>query len=81
MKDTLQDIRTSYCGVFCLYLLYNLFNSKTDSGIVEERSVTGKTMQRLINELFYPSKDNGAQKNSQLLQEFVDEYDIAGTFV
>ena len=71
MKDTLQDIRTSYCGVFCLYLLYNLFNPKTDSGIVEERSVTGKTMQRL----------NGAQKNSQLLQEFVDEYDIAGTFV
>ena len=60
VKDALQEMNTSYCGAFCLYLLFNLFNPEEDSGIVSARQVNNETVNRLVAELFYPERENSS---------------------
>ena len=71
-------MNTSYCGAFCLYLLFNLFNPEAYSGIVSDRQVNNETVNRLVAELFYPERENSS--NTAIIKRFIKEYNVPGSF-
>ena len=78
VKDSLQEFNTSYCGAFCLYLLFNLFNPEESSSVINDRRVTPKVVNTLISELFYNGEEN--KRNTSIIKAFIREYDIQGEF-
>ena len=78
VKDALQEFNTSYCGPFCLYLLFNLFNPEDNSTVVNERQVTPRVVNTLISELFYNGTEN--KRNTNIIKAFIREYNIQGDF-
>ena len=78
VKDSLQDLNTSYCGAFCLYLLYNLFNPEDSSSIIDDSFVTADTLNQLISELFH--NETKTTLNSKIMKKFIKEYNIKGSF-
>ena len=72
VDDQLQNIKSDTCGLFQLYFSMNLFLPREGSQIVSNRSLTLKTIQNLLNEIF--SKD--ISKNEEIVEHFALEHDI-----
>ena len=48
VDDQLQKTETDTCGVFQLYSFVNLFNPDENSAIIEDKTLTKKTMEKLF---------------------------------
>jgi hypothetical protein len=79
VKNQLQDINTSYCGIFQIYLFFNLFNPVISSKIKDKKLCDINTIKILLSELFECGR-RGIQKNTELLRDFIDDYKIIGEF-
>ena len=78
VKDALQELNTSYCAAFCLYLLFNLFSPEGNSTVINERQITHRVVDKLIAELFY--NEANSKRNSDIVRAFIKEYEIKGEF-
>ena len=52
VKDRLQDLDSSTCGVFQLYFYDNLFSPNKNSKMQDNTKLTKKTVETLPNKLF-----------------------------
>ena len=56
LENTIQEIETSTCGQFQLYLYKNLFDPDNKSNIISHKKLIKQTLQTLINEFFSTEK-------------------------
>ena len=70
VKDRIQDLDSSTCGIFQLYFYENLFNP--DSKIQNESKFKKSTVETLLNELF--SLDD--RENEIKMEEYADELGV-----
>ena len=80
LRDQLQETDTYWCGIFLLYLLYNLFNPLARRLSNKSTTCTMRHIKMVMEELFNPATNEGRRMNSILLQNFVKDYNIKGTF-
>ena len=78
VKRQVQDLNNSYCGVYCLYFIYNLFNPTSTSQIVEDKLCTVTTIQKLFKELFPKTKN--IEEFTRVMRIFAEEFSIRGDF-
>ena len=52
VEDRLQDLESTTCGIFQIYLYQNLFNPDQNSKILSETKLNKNTVETLLNELF-----------------------------
>ena len=77
-KRQVQDSNNSYCGVFCLYFTFNLFNPRNNSKIIEDKLCSITTIKKLFTELFPISQ---SIKDFTIdMRKFSMEYNIRGDF-
>ena len=72
VDDQLQKIETDTCGIFQLYFYYNLFVSFENSSIVDDKKLSKRTVEKLLNEIFSLDRD----RNEEIVEAFVKEKDI-----
>ena len=72
VDDQLQNIKSDTCGLFQLYFYMNLFIPKENSQIVGNRTLTLRTIKKLLNEIF--SKD--IAQNEIVVETFASEHNI-----
>ena len=72
VDDQLQKTETDTCGIFQLYFCVNLFNPLENSQIVTDKTLTKKTIEKLLNEIFTTDKD----ENESRIEAFIDENEI-----
>ena len=77
IKNQIQDENDSFCSVYCLYFICNLFNPTSDSDIIEDKLCSIMTIQKLLKEIF--SLDN-IEENTKRIKNFAEEYNIKGKF-
>ena len=66
LEDPVQNTETVTCGIFQLYFYENLLNPKADSKIQNDKKLTKKTVETLLNELF--SLD--IESNEKIIQQY-----------
>ena len=76
IKNQLQSINLAFCGAYCLYFLYNLFNPYDSSNITEDELCSIETINKLLKELF----SNNVNINDTNIKKFIDEFNINGEF-
>ena len=69
---SLKKTETDTCGVFQLYFFVNLFNPDENNAIIEDKILTQKTTEKLLNEIFSTSKEENERKSA----DFIDEKQI-----
>ena len=57
------------CGIFQLYFYVNLFNPVENNQIISDKTLTKKTTEKLLNEIFTTDKD----ENKSRIETFTDE--------
>ena len=72
VDDCLQDLESDTCGIFQLYFYTNLFLPKKNSRIVNNKSLTMKTIETLLNELFVLD----INENERRVEAFANELEI-----
>ena len=72
VDDQLQNIKSDTCGLFQLYFYMNLFLPKESSQIVDNRTLTLRTIKNLLNEIF--SRD--ISQNEIAVEDFASEHNI-----
>ena len=72
VDDQLQRIYTDTCGMFQLYFYYNLFVPYENSSIVEDKKLTKRTVEKILNEIFSLDRDT----NEKIVENFAKEKDI-----
>ena len=72
VKERIQDLESSTCGIFQLYFYGNLFNPDENSKIQNETKLKMTTVETLLNELF--SLDD--KKNEIKMKEYVGKLGI-----
>ena len=72
VDDQLQKTETDACGVFQFYFFVNLFNPDENSTIIEDKTLTKKTIEKLLNEIFSTDKE----ENERKIEDFIDEKQI-----
>ena len=72
VDDQLQEIYTDTCGMFQLYFYYNLFVPYENSSIIEDKKLTKKTVEKILNEIFSLDKET----NEKIVENFAKERDI-----
>ena len=72
MENTIQDIGTSNCGQFQLYLHKNLFDPDNGSKILNHRKLTKQTLQTIINEVFSTT----IKENEYHMKKFSEEFNL-----
>ena len=72
VDDQLQKTETDTCGIFQLYFYVSLFNPVEKSQIISDKTVTKKTIEKLLNEIFTTDKD----ENKSRIEAFIDENKI-----
>ena len=72
VDDQLQKIDTDTCGMFQLYFYYNLFVPYENSSIVEDKKLTKRTVEKILNEIFSLDRDT----NEKIVENFAKEKDI-----
>ena len=81
LDTQIQSVDNSYCGVYCLYLLYNLFYPKSDSKVLSDNRCTDSTVETVIRDIFFGgSTKEERDRNIPNLRAFVDEFGIKGDF-
>ena len=68
VKDRLQDLESSTCGIFQIYFYQNLFNPHENSKIQGETKLNKKTVETLLNEIF--TLDD--KENEIKMEEYAD---------
>ena len=72
LENTIQEIETSTCGQFQLYLYKNLFDPDNKSNIVSQKKLTKQTLEMLINE-FFPTD---VKENKYHIKTFREEFNL-----
>ena len=72
LENTIQEIETSTCGQFQLYLYKNLFDPDNKSNIVSHKKLTKQTLEMLINE-FFPTD---VKENKYHIKTFREEFNL-----
>ena len=72
VDDQLQKIDTDTCGMFQLYFYYNLFVLYENSSIVEDKKLTKRTVEKILNEIFSLDRD----LNEKIIESFAKEKNI-----
>ena len=72
VDDQLQEIYSDTCGMFQLYFYYNLFVPYENSSIVEDKKLTKKTVEKILNEIFSLNRET----NEKIVENFAKEKDI-----
>ena len=72
VDDQLQEIYSDTCGMFQLYFYYNLFVPYENSSIVEDKKLTKKTVEKILNEIFSLDRET----NEKIMENFAKENDI-----
>ena len=72
VDDQLQKTETDTYGIFQLYFYVNLFNPVKNSQIISDKTLTKKTIEELLNEIFTSNKD----ENESRIAGFIDENEI-----
>ena len=70
--DQLQKTENNSCGVFQLYFFVNLFSLDENSVIIEDKTLTKKTIEKLLNKIFSIDKE----ENKRKIEDFIDEKQI-----
>ena len=65
VKDRVQDLNSSSCGIFQLYFYDNLFNPDKNSIIQDKIMLNKKSIETLLNEIFVWDNQN---KNEQKIK-------------
>ena len=68
LENRIQELLSVDCGPFQLYFYKNLFDPFEKSGIVEHKSLTVKTLQTILNEIF-TSQPSDNQENIKKFKE------------
>ena len=72
LENTIQNLTTSTCGLFQLYLYKNLFDPDEKSKTLNHQRLTKNTLETRINEIFSTDVD----EYEYLVKNFNDEYDL-----
>ena len=72
VDDQLQNIKSDTCGLFQLCFYMNLFLPKENSQIVGNRTLTLRTIQNLLNEIF----SKNIEQNEIVVENFAAEHNI-----
>ena len=72
VDDQLQEITSDTCGIFQLYFYYNLFVPYENSSIVDDKKLTKKTVEKILNEIFSLDRET----NEKIMENFAKEKDI-----
>ena len=72
VDDQLQEISSDTCGIFQLYFYYNLFVPYENSSIVDDKKLTKKTVEKILNEIFSLDRET----NEKIMENFAKEKDI-----
>ena len=51
VMDQLQENNTGWCGVFCLYLMYNLYNPKTTFASNRNKRCSFEHLKQVMKEI------------------------------
>ena len=62
VDDQLQKTETDTCGIFQLYFHVNLFNPIENSEIINDKTLTQKTIEKLLNEIFPNDKNENESR-------------------
>ena len=74
VDDQLQMIEKDTCGMYQLYFYVNLFNSLEDSSIIDEKSLSEPTIEKL--KLLNENLTTDRQENERRIEKFAEENDI-----
>ena len=72
VDDKLQKTETDTCGIFQLYFYANLFSPVENSKIITGKSLTKKTIEKLLNQIFRTEKN----ENESRIEAFINENKI-----
>ena len=72
LENTIQNLTTSTCGLFQLYLYKNLFDPDEKSKILNHQRLTKNTLETRINKIFPTDVD----ENEYLIKNLKEEYDL-----
>ena len=72
VDDQLQKTETHACGVFQLYFFVNLFNPDENCVVIEDKILTKKAIEKLLNKIFSTSKE----ENERKIEDFIDEKQV-----
>ena len=72
VEDRLQDLDSSTCSIFQMFLYQNLFNPPENSKIQGETKLNKKTVETLLNEIF--TLDD--KENKIKMEEYANSLDI-----
>ena len=65
VEDQLQKTETNTCGIFQLYFFVNLFNPDENSVIIEDKTHTKKTIEKLLMKFSQPTKKKMKKKKKK----------------
>ena len=68
VNDQLQMIEKNTCGMYQLCFYVNLFNPLEDITIINEKSLSKRTIEKLLNEILTTDK----QENERRIEQFVE---------
>ena len=72
LENRVQNLLTSDSGPFHLYFYKNLFDPDEQSKIVQHQKLTKKTLETLLNEIFFPD----IEENQYLIKKFEEEHNL-----
>ena len=70
--DQLQKTKTDTCGILQLHFYVNLFNPIEISEIINDKTLTKNSIEKLINEIFLNDKN----ENKSRIEAFIGENEI-----
>ena len=65
VEDGIQDLNSSTCVIFQLYFYDNLFNPDENSKIQRDPNFIERTVETLLNELFFLDNQNSNEKKKE----------------
>ena len=72
LENDVQNLVSSTCGEFQLYFYKDLFDPDEKSKIISHDNLNKKTLETIINEIFYKDVD----ENEHTIQNFKEEEDL-----
>ena len=67
-----QELTSSTCGLFQLYFYKNIFHPEEKSKIVNHETLSKRTIEAILNEIFTTQ----VNENEQVIEKFKEEYDL-----
>ena len=70
--DQLQKLNMDRCGIFQLYFYVNLFAQMEGTSIIQHKTLSKSTIEKLLNEIFTLDRESNEKK----IEQFAEEEDI-----